>query len=75
MILLVKVPPPFIVVIQGPPGRDSGDSGRIRSGQPWDVAGVGKTTLIQSLVKHYAKPGDSGHGNGRQFRKIDAAHS
>ncbi|CAJ1330640.1 unnamed protein product [Effrenium voratum] len=31
-----EVPPPFIVVIQGPPG-------------------VGKTTLIQSLVKHYAK--------------------
>ncbi|CAK9054473.1 unnamed protein product [Durusdinium trenchii] len=31
-----EVPPPFIVVVQGPPG-------------------VGKTTLIQSLVKHYAK--------------------
>lgn len=30
------VPPPFIVVVQGPPG-------------------VGKTTLIHSLVKHYAK--------------------
>ncbi|GBE59312.1 ribosome biogenesis BMS1 homolog [Babesia ovata] len=31
-----EVPPPFVVVVQGP-------------------AGVGKTTLIQSLVKHYAK--------------------
>lgn len=30
------VPPPFVVVVQGPPG-------------------VGKTTLIHSLVKHYAR--------------------
>ncbi|ORM41851.1 Ribosome biogenesis protein bms1 [Babesia sp. Xinjiang] len=31
-----EVPPPFVVVVQGP-------------------SGVGKSTLIQSLVKHYAK--------------------
>ncbi|CAE7259783.1 BMS1 [Symbiodinium sp. CCMP2592] len=31
-----EVPPPFVVVVQGPPG-------------------VGKTTLVHSLVKHYAK--------------------
>lgn len=33
---VAEVPPPFVVVVQGP-------------------AGVGKSTLIQSLVKHYAK--------------------
>jgi len=31
-----EVPPPFIVVVQGPPG-------------------VGKTTLIESLIRHYSK--------------------
>jgi len=31
-----EVPPPFVVVVQGPPG-------------------VGKTTLVHSLVKHFAK--------------------
>ena len=48
-------PPPFVVVVQGPPQARSGGHLALNTLAEQRFAQVGKSTLIKSLVKHYTR--------------------